>query len=174
MQSTDDLLNSLDFGDSGGGSPELSLDSPLEEVEETMEELEVLDDMPEPAPSRPAERPGRTTLVKDADESEDMRRRIARPSAPAIDVLDDLGSDEDEIEMVAPAPAPVKPGRSFTGLGPSAGRAVDAPSPVSIPVEITADRGAHELTVPIEVSVGRPGTPTHVRLHIALTIKITG
>jgi hypothetical protein len=51
---------------------------------------------------------------------------------------------------------------------------VDAPSPVSIPVEITADRGAHELTVPIEVSVGRPGTPTHVRLHIALTIKITG
>ena len=45
---------------------------------------------------------------------------------------------------------------------------------MSIPVEITLAPGEHELTVPIEVTVGRPGTATHVRLHIALKIKITG
>ena len=154
----------------------LSLDSPPYEIEETIEELEVLpDDPPEATPfPPPPSRPGRTTLVKDADESEEMRRRIGRPQAAAEAVLDELSVDEDEISIDAPPSAPVAKGRSFTGLGDQGKKAAPGPAPVSIPLEITAARGDRELTVPIEVTVGRPGTPTHVRLHIALTIKITG
>jgi hypothetical protein len=161
LQSTDDLLNSLD------------LEVGLDEVDETIEELEVLpDDAPDTvAVPYPPDRPGRTTLVKDADESEEMRRKIGRPAQPAVEMLDELGVD----------PSPAAKSRSFTGLGspPAASAsAVAAPrpagqaAPVSIPVEITAPRGEHELSVPIEVTVGRPGTPTHVRLHIDLTIKL--
>jgi len=191
LQSTDDLLNSLDLGGPSGGSPELNLDRKEDEdVEETIEELEVLpDDAPEPAPP-PSARPGRTTLVKDEDESEEMRRRIGRPVHTATEAaLDELSVDEDAEEISIEAPQ-VGKGRSFTGLddGPKAARAPAAaaapaaradarppivPAPVSVPVEIAVARGEHELTVPIEVTVGRAGTATHLRLHIALKIKIT-
>ena len=87
LQSTDDLLNSLDLGGSSGGSSDLNLDSPddePEELQETVEELEVLsEEAPAPTAPPPPARPGRTTLVKGPDESEDMRRRIGRPSPPA-------------------------------------------------------------------------------------------
>jgi mutual gliding-motility protein MglA len=207
LQSTDDLLNSLDLGGPSGSSGELNLDSgpdEEEDLEESVEELEVLsEEAPEPAAPPPPARPGRTTLVKDPDESEDMRRRIGRPIPPASDAaLDELSMDE-EVEEIAFESAPVGKGHSFTGLGddghkaapkpapapspvpapaaptpaPAPARA-DArphlvPAPVSVPVEITASRGEDELTVPIEITVGRPGTPTHVRLHIALKVKLT-
>ena len=188
LQSTDDLLDSLDLGGSSVGSPELDLGNPSDgDVEETMEELEVLpDDAPEPAPP-PSARPGRTTLVKDEDESEEMRRRIGRPVHTATGAaLDELSVDEDAEEISIEAPQVAK-GRSFTGLSddgrktaspPAPAARADArqhivPAPVSIPVEITVARGERELTVPIEVTVGRAGTATHVRLHIALKIKIT-
>ena len=159
----------------------------MDDVEETIEELEVLpDDPPEAAPPPPPSRPGRTTLVKDADESEEMRRRIGRPQTTAESVLDELSVEDDEETFVDAAPSPLAAkGRSFTGLGdlgtkptpaPAAPRARPSaePAPVNIPVEITLARGDHELSVPIEVTVGRAGTPTHVRLHIALKIRITG
>jgi len=178
MQSTDDLLNSLDLGGSDNSSTDLDLGSSMDDVEETIEELEVLpDDSPEVAPP-PPDRPGRTTLVKDEEESAEMRRRIGRPAATAEAVLDELSAD-DELSLDAPAPAAAR--GSFTGLDAGGARrkapeaapaATSAPAPVSIPVEITAARGDRQLTVPIEVTVGKPGTPTHVRLHIALTIKL--
>ena len=184
MQSTDDLLDSLDLGGSSGGSAELDLGSlPDGDVEETIEELEVLpdDDAPEPAPP-PSARPGRTTLVKDEDESEEMRRRIGRP-VHAGAALDELRADDDVEEISIEGP--VGKGRSFTGIGDDGRKAAPAPAargdarqhivpaPVSVPVEVTVARGEHELTVPIEVTVGRAGTSTHLRLHIALKIKIT-
>jgi mutual gliding-motility protein MglA len=186
MQSTDDLLDSLDLGGSSGGSAELDLGSlPDGDVEETIEELEVLpdDDAPEPAPP-PSARPGRTTLVKDEDESEEMRRRIGRP-VHAGAALDELSADDDVEEISIEGP--VGKGRSFTGIGDDGRKAAPAPAPaargdarqhivpapVSVPVEVTVARGEHELTVPIEVTVGRAGTSTHLRLHIALKIKIT-
>ena len=46
------------------------------------------------------------------------------------------------------------------------------PAPVSVPVEITIAPGEHETTVPIEIVVGRPGTPGHVRVHVAVKIRI--
>jgi len=194
LQSTDDLLNSLDLGGSSGGSSDLNLDSShedAEELEETVEELEVLsDDVPGPVAPPPPARPGRTTLVKGPDESEDMRRRIARPVPPPSEsALDELSMD-DEVEEIAFEGAPVSKGHSFTGLGDDGHKAAakpapspapasrpDArphlvPAPVSVPVEITASRSEDELTVPIEITVGRPGTPNHVRLHIALKIKL--
>jgi signal recognition particle receptor subunit beta len=185
LQSTDDLLNSLDLGQPGTGAPEIGLGGPSDDVEETIEELEVLpEDAPEPLPP-PSGRPGRTTLVKDEDESEEMRRRIGRPHATDV-ALDELSVDDDEISLDAP---PAAKQHSFTGLdeGHKAARAPAAPpaaradarppivaAPVSVPVEITVARGEHEVTIPIEVTVGRPGTPTHVRLHIALKVKISG
>jgi signal recognition particle receptor subunit beta len=188
LQSTDDLLNSLDLGEPGGGARELSLDSRADEdVEETIEELEVLpDDTPAPAASSPPSRPGRTTLVKDEDESEEMRRRIGRPAQVATEaVLDELSMD-DEVEEISLEAPPAGKGRSFSGLGDhkvvpapaSAARAEarpqSGPAPVSIPVEVTVPRGERELTVPIEVTVGRAGTATHVRVQIALKIKLSG
>jgi len=187
MQSTDDLLDSLDLGNSDAGSTGLDLGSSSGDVEETIEELEVLpDDDPQTVavPITPSERPGRTTLIKDEDESAEMRRRIGRSAPAAAEVLDELTVDDDEISLDPPAQTPAARGRSFTGLGSAQGiaaahsaapaRTAGEPAAVSIPVEITAARGDRELTVPIEVTVGRPGTPTHVRLHIALTIKIAG
>jgi hypothetical protein len=143
--------------------------------------------------------------VKSPDESEDLRRRIGRPSPPANEAaLDELSMD-DEVEEIAFEGAPVAKGHSFTGLGddgrkaaprpapspalvsapapPSPAPAAAAaprpearphlvPAPVSVPVEITASRSEDEHTVPIEITVGRPGTPTYVRLHIALKIKL--
>ena len=162
LQSTDDLLNSLDLG----SSPD--------DIEETIEELEVLpDDVPGTTAPSPSERPGRATLVKDESESEEMRRRIGRPAQTAEAVLDELSVD-DEISIEPPPPAAAARSRSFTGLEPPPAAKRAQPAPVSIPVEITAARSDQELTVPIEVTVGQPGTPTHVRLHIALTIKIAG
>jgi signal recognition particle receptor subunit beta len=187
LQSTDDLLNTLDLG-SSAGSAELDLDAGMDEVEETVEELEVLpDDSPEPAPPPPPSRPGRTTLVKGPDESEDLRRRIGRPVHAATEaVLDEL-SVEDDVEEISMEAAATGKRHSFTGLGddgrkgapaPAPADRADArqhivPAPVSVPVEITVARGEREITVPIEVTVGRAGTATHVRLHIALKIKIT-
>jgi len=181
MQSTDDLLDSLDLGGSSGGSAELDLGNvPDGDVEETIEELEVLpdDDAPEPAP--PSARPGRTTLVKDEDESEEIRRRIGRPVHTGA-ALDELNVDDDVEEISIEGPTLGK-GRSFTGLGDDGRKAAPAargdarqhivPAPVSVPVEVTVARGEHELTVPIEVTVGRAGTSTHLRLHIALKIKL--
>jgi hypothetical protein len=183
------------------------------EVEETVEELEVLpDEAPEPvAPPRP-ERPGRTTLVKGPDESEEMRRKIGRPAQPMVadDALDELSMDDDVQEIALEPPARKR--HSFTGLGdeglaapappprvpvapapaprpvpgpvrvpaPAAAPAARAefrqhlePAPVNVPVEISVAPGEHEVTVPIEVTVGRPGTPGHVRVHVALKIKIS-
>ena len=193
LQSTDDLLNSLDLG-GGGSSADAELDlgrPPGDDVEETIEELEVLpdDDAPSaPVPLPPSARPGRTTLVKDEDESEEMRRRIGRPVHAATEaVLDELSVDDDsEISLDA---SPAAKGRSFTGMaptpaakpapapGPVPAPRADArppivPAPVSIPVEVVVPRGERELTVPIEVTVGREGTATHVRVHIALKIKL--
>ncbi len=207
LQSTDDLLNSLDLD----GSSPVSSDLDLGDVEETVEELEVLPDDPPEAVVLPPDRPGRTTLVKGPDESEEMRRKISRPSAPpaADDLLDELSMDEDMEEISLDAP-PARRGDSFTGLG-DAGRAAAAavaapaprpvaprapaprpapapapapaahidvrshlePAPVSVPVEISIAAGEHETTVPIEIVVGRPGTPGHVRIHVALKVKLS-
>ena len=199
LQSTDDLLNSLDLGAESGDSSGLDLDG---DVEETVEELEVLpDDPPEAVAPPPPDRPGRTTLVKGPDESEEMRRKIGRPAqATALDdALDELSVDDDVEEISLDAP--MRKGHSFTGLGDDGHRAAPPPAPVpvarapaaapapaaradvrphlesapvNVPVEITVPRGEHEVTVPIEVTVGRPGTPTHVRVHVALKIKISG
>ncbi len=186
LQSTDDLLDSLDLGEPSGGSPELNFDRGLGEDEETIEELEVLpDDSPEPVAPPPPAHPGRTTLVKGPVESEDMRRRIGRPVQAATEaVLEELSVD-DEVEEISIEGTHVGKGRSFTGLAddeqeaaPAPAARADArqqivPAPVSIPVEITAARGQHELTVPIEVTVGGPGAAVHLRLNIALKIKLT-
>jgi hypothetical protein len=214
LQSTDDLLNSLDLGGGSGMPAELDLEA---DVEETVEELEVLPDEPA-APTAPPHRPGRTTLVKGPDESEEMRRKIGRPSAPTDDALDELSMDDDAQEIALDAPA-VKGGGSFTGLGDDGRRPGTAPAPrspapapapaprppltavpptprptpappapaarddfrshleappVNVPVEISIASGEHEVTVPIEVTVGRPGSPGHVRVHVALKIRITG
>jgi signal recognition particle receptor subunit beta len=172
MQSTDDLLNSLDLGDDA----------------EAIEELEVLpDDSPERAAPPPPARPGRTTLVKDEEESEEIRRRIGRPApagAATEAVLEELSMDDDEVEELSLDGPPVGKGHSFTGLdegrkaaSPAPAARADArphlvPAPVSIPVEVILPRGETEMTVPIEVTVGRAGTATHVRVHIAVKIKI--
>ena len=44
---------------------------------------------------------------------------------------------------------------------------------MNIPVEVTAAPGQREVTVPIEVTVGRQGAEVHLKLNIALRIRIT-
>ena len=194
-QSTDDLLDSLELGD-GGGPP--AADLALDEPEDAMEELEVMpEDAEEPAPV--AARPGGSTLAREPDEGEDLRRRIGRPQPAAAIALED---DGEEISFDDPAPAPAaralaedtNPGARGQRPAPPAAAPRPAPAPVaaprpapatppapvtnaapvSIPVEVTAAPGQREVNVPIEVTVGREGAEVHLKLNIALKIRIAG
>jgi signal recognition particle receptor subunit beta len=187
--STDDLLDSLDLGD-GGGAPSLAA---ALDADDQMEELEVLpEDADEPAPV--AARPGGSTMAREPDEGEDLRRRIGRPQPAAAIALEDEG---EEISFEAPSP-PARTAGEDTNPGaraprpapaptaapaPAPGRApAPAPAPVAaasaspaiIPVEVTAAPGQREVTVPIEVTVGREGAEVHLKLNIALKIKVAG
>jgi signal recognition particle receptor subunit beta len=162
--STDDLLDSLDLGSQPAGAPGVDIDL---EDEDSMEELEVLpDELEEPVPVA-ASRRGSATLMREADESEDLRRRIGRPAAAS-----GLAEEEDEISFdSAPPPRRALDGDTNPGAK-TASTPSAAPAPVEIPVEITAPRGQRELTVPIEVTVGRAGAAVHLKLNIALKIRI--
>jgi signal recognition particle receptor subunit beta len=164
--STDDLLDSLDLGEAPAEAPSLDVDL---EDEESMEELEVLsEEFDEPVPVA-APRRGGATMVREPDEGEDLRRRIARPAAASGLVEED--EEEEEISFDGGAPA-----RTLDpDTNPGASRAsapAPAPVPLDIPVEITAARGQRELLVPIEVTVGRAGAEVHLKLNIALKIRI--
>ena len=108
--STDELLESIDLTDD---SSELSLGgSEMETV--TSEELSL--DPPSP-PSSPSI--GRTTLIRSANEADDLRARIGRTTDPEL-TLDAADPDDEDIEEIsfdtapnlvpesepAPAPAP--------------------------------------------------------------------
>jgi hypothetical protein len=168
--STDDLLDSLDLGDGGGAPPPaLSL-----EGEDHMEELEVLpEDLEDPAPV--GARPGGSTLARAPDEGEDLRRRIGRPQPAAALALEDEGEEisfEGPVSTPAPRPAPAPARAPAPAAAPPPAAVSEAP--VSIPVEVTAAPGQREVTVPIEVTIGRQGAEVHLKLNIALKIRIAG
>jgi mutual gliding-motility protein MglA len=206
-QSTDDLLDSLELGDSPSSPPaaEISLG---DGGEMAMEELEVMpDDLEEAPPSAPPARPGSATMASQPSDGEDLRRRVGRPQPSAALALED---DAEEISFESPAPAPApaprpaarapegdtNPGARSTSTRPSPAPAIvpapapaaapapapaaakpaprpAEPAPVSIPVEVTAAPGQREVTVPIEVTVGREGAEVHLKLNIALRIRIS-
>ena len=164
-QSTDELLDSLDLGHTPAPTPSLDIDL---EDEESMEELEVLpEEVDEPVPV--AARHGGATMVKEPDEGDELRRRIGRPAAAS-----GLVEEEEEISFDGAPPARrALDGDTNPGAKPASRPPMPAvPVPAEIPVEITAARGQRELTVPIEVTVGRAGAEVHLKLNIALKIKI--
>jgi hypothetical protein len=134
-----------------------------------MPELEVLPEEPAPARPSPAPRPApprppavaRSTQVYEEDEGEDLRRRIARIPEPEI-ALDELREEEAPAQDTNP------------GVRNAPAETMDSPAPIHIPVEIEASRGQREMTVPIEVTIGRPGGEVHLHLNIALKIRISG
>jgi hypothetical protein len=178
LQSTDDLLDSLDLGAPSESSAELDFATDLDEdKEEAVEELEVLpDDAPEPV-SPPPPRPGRTTLVKGPEESEDLRRRIGPPvQAAPENVLDELSVDDDTEEIsledadvgkghsVTGEKPDVGKGHSFTGLRDDAQKAARPPAPASPPAPAPApaaqaDARPHivpaPLSIPVEITASR-------------------
>ena len=116
----DELLESIDLSLAAPPEEE-SLDLAFDEEEpaptEEMETLNVEDLTPVPGPpvpvvpafEPPPHRPGRAeaakaTLVRGADEADDLRRRLRRPAQPEV-TLDELEEEED-IEAISLQPPP--------------------------------------------------------------------
>jgi mutual gliding-motility protein MglA len=124
--STDELLESIDLqpGSELDDSSELSLGSSSEM--ETVDSEELSLDPPSP-PSSPSI--GRTTLIRTANEADDLRARIGRTTDPEL-TLDAADPDDEDIEEISfdtapnlvpesePAPAPAPPPRAAVAPPP--------------------------------------------------------
>jgi hypothetical protein len=143
---------------------------------------------PPAAPAAPAQ-VGKTTLVSGPKETEDLRRKIARPSVPDL-TLEELGEDEEddaeieefsldvppEPEPDAPPPAP-RPLAPAPRPAPSSAPAVvqrvptlDTP-PVSVQLPSTPP-GQTDITIPVEVTVGDGAAQVAIHIRLTLSLKI--
>jgi signal recognition particle receptor subunit beta len=176
--SDDSLLDSLELQP----APELAA--------EPLEEIEALDtDLPEPAaapPARPAD-VGKSTLVSTPRETEEMRRKIGRPSVPDL-TLEELGEDDDDFEEFAmpspeaaavPEPEPVAIPQPPAAPAPRAGLStlppVAAPSAIStapVAVALPAAGPATDVTIPVEVRVGEGEAQVAIHIRLTLSLKL--
>jgi signal recognition particle receptor subunit beta len=208
----DELLESLELQPASEmeellpEAPELRMDPggpPSDEGDEV--ETVDLDEAFEPPVAAPAPPPakdkGRITLVSGPRETEDLRRRISRPSLPDLS-LDDLDQDDDDLDELSfepePAPSPLDdlrvdtlpPGsRAVSSAEPPA--AVTAPRPAPNPpavsavrkesevvtvattpvsVQLPGDHGQTDVSIPVEVTLGRGSA--QVTIHLRLTLNL--
>jgi hypothetical protein len=166
--STDELLESIDLqpGSELDDSSELSLGSSSEM--ETVDSEELSLDPPSP-PSSPSI--GRTTLIRTANEADDLRARIGRTTDPEL-TLDAADPDDEDIEEISfdtapnlvpesePAPAPAPP--------PRAAVAPPRPAPPAPPVArppVAAAPPAAPRTLP---PTRPPGGPPPVAASVTI------
>jgi hypothetical protein len=209
----DELLESLelqpatDMEDLLPEAPELGMDpggppSDDDEVETVDLDEALAPSFPSPAPP-PAKDKGRITLVSGPRETEDLRRKISRPSLPDLS-LEDLDPDDDDLDELTFEPEPahsplddlrvdtLPPGSRAVRSVESPAVAVDpppAPAPSPMPVsavrkesEITTvattpvsvqlpgDHGQTDVSIPVEVTLGRGSA--QVTIHLRLTLNL--
>jgi hypothetical protein len=199
----DELLDSLELQPAADmdellpEAPELRMGPegiPSDESEEV--ETVDLDEAFTPAPLAPPSPPAteaqkaRTTLVSGPKETDDLRRRISRPSIPELN-LDELNEEDEEIEELTfePEPLPVRtpppsppphpapqPAVRMDTLPPGT-RAVaakrDSPPPVVASVKVAPSEPGRDVpavaTAP--VSVRLPGT--HGQTDVSIPVEVT-
>ena len=147
----------------------------------------------------PAKDKGRITLVSGPKETDDLRRKISRPVLPELS-LDDLDQDDDELDelsfesdaAVSPtprvAPSPLDALRVDTlPPGSRAVSAVEVPAPAlvssvrrdpeintvattPVSVRLPGDNGQTDVSIPVEVTLGRGSA--QVTIHLRLTLNL--
>jgi mutual gliding-motility protein MglA len=190
----EDLLDSLHLSPAGEADEVMgeeadeafSLDSDLP--------LEIVDMDDEGPPSRPV-RIGTETMASTPAETEELRRRIARP-LPELD-LENIEEEEQEVEEISldPPPAPTRaPGPTFRpyldqDLEPPASTPAPSPAPtpvvsvapvmaaaaasgaaIPVSVDLVAGPGHADVAIPVEIVLNN-GTAT-VNLHVRLTLNL--
>jgi len=176
------------------GDQELDLESggePAIEVE--MESLHVDSgselSLDPPSPPPPARRNPRETLVSNKEEVAELRRRIARPSLPELD-LEQLEAEEAEIDEIplevelpaAPAPPPSPPPRPAASPAaiatlPPEPRSGPAPpvqvAATPVAVQLQGTPGQATVAIPIEVKLQNGSATVSVRLQVTLNLKVS-
>jgi len=193
--STDELLESIELqpgSELGEDSPELSLGSGPE--------LGVSEELSLDPPSRPSSPPGRTTLIRTADEADDLRARIGRNTDPEL-TLDTADPDDEDIEEIsfdtAPnlvpeqEPAPPPPPRPAPPPPPVSRPAASAPAApprtqpptrvpagpsgaagsTTIPPTTAAPARATENTAPVRVSATVHAGDKSIAVPVDITVK---
>jgi signal recognition particle receptor subunit beta len=201
---TDELLDSLELqpateiDDLLPEAPDLGMDpaGPPSDEEDEIETVDLDDAFPSPAPQPappPAKEKGRITLVSGPKETDDLRRKISRPSLPELS-LDDLDDDDDLDELSfdsepvpeAPRPAPSPLDGLRVDTLPPGSRAVTAepaPSPAPpretevatvatapVSIQLPGAHGQTDVSIPVEVTLGRGST--QVTIHLRLTLNL--
>jgi signal recognition particle receptor subunit beta len=152
VAATDELLESIELqpgSELGEDSPELSLGSGPE--------LDAPEELSLDPPARPSSPPvGRTTLIRTADEADDLRARIGRTTDPEL-TLDTADPDDEDIEEISfdTAPNLVPENEPAPAAPPS--RPAPPPPPVSRPAA-PAPAASPRTQPPTRVPTGPSGT----------------
>ena len=204
----DELLESLELQPASEmedllpEAPDLGMDpgGPPTDEGDDIETVDLDDAFPPPAVAAgppPAKDKGRITLVSGPKETEDMRRKISRPSMPELS-LDDLDQDDDELDELSfeaeaapsprPAPSPLDVLRVDTlPPGSRAVRSAETPPPAPasavrreaevttvattpVSVQLSGEHGQTDVSIPVEVTLGRGST--QVTIHLRLTLNL--
>jgi hypothetical protein len=159
-------------------------DSPAEGIEEPLPVDGYSFDVPPEAPKNPKD-----TLVSTQQETDDMRRRIARPALPDVDLIE-MEVEEEELEQLQPEltpepePPPPPPRRQAAPRPPPppldrptprAFPVVAAPSiePEGPPLSKALDRRVGSMTIPplnieLPASMVAAGQPFEVPIEVTL------
>jgi len=214
--SRDELLESLELqpaaemDDLLPEAPELGMDIeslPTDESDEIetvdLDDALVSSSLPAPPPPPSATtteaQKAKTTLVSGPKETEDMRRKISRPSLSELS-FDDLDPDDDIEELTfdpepmppsvprppvraaAPPPSAVRvdtlpPGTRSSTASPSSSSAergaevaTVATPPVS--VQIPGVDGRTDVSIPVEVTLGRGSAQVTIHLRLTLNLNV--
>jgi mutual gliding-motility protein MglA len=149
--STDELLESIELqpgSELGEDSPELSLGSGPE--------LGVSEELSLDPPARPSSPPaGRTTLIRTAEEADDLRARIGRTTDPEL-TLDTVDPDDEDIEEISFDTAPNLVPENEPAPPPPPPRPAPPPPPVSRPAS-PAPAASPRTQPPARVPAGPSG-----------------
>ena len=180
VEDADELLASLELQPAPEelvpSMPELGLDAPAA-LEDEIETLDIEDlGASDPPPPRASAAVGKTTLVSAQKETDELRRKIARPSMPDLNIEEMVEEDDQEIDELsfdaipeAPAPRAPKPTAVSPRL-PVTIPTLDAPL-VSLQLPSTL-AGQTEVSIPVELKVGEGSAQVAIRLRLTVSLKI--
>lgn len=140
--------------------------------EEPGEELSF--DTPPPSPPDP-----RDTLIRGEQETEDLRRRIGRPTLPQM-TLEEIDPDEEEVEDIPmelpatpPPPPPVRSApRPAARPAPPPPAAVATVNAAPVSVRLQNATGQTDVNIPLEVTLQNGSAQVAIHLHVTLKLKL--
>jgi signal recognition particle receptor subunit beta len=147
---------------------------------EPIEELSF--DVSPPSPLNPKD-----TLVSKQEESEDLRRRIGRPSYQEVileETEEEIEAEEEEVEELSfdstPTPTPTPPRPTPAVVAPaSEGEPVYATARVRhinaapIEVQLQAVQGQTAVAIPVEVTIENGTARVAIQLNVTLNLRLT-